>query len=74
MNVGDPSRNSGLDLEGIVTFILVVFLVFIFATVFVLPEVAAILLLVGFGVVVLAALVVAYRAWRQHRESIDDTA
>ena len=74
MNVGDPSRNSGLDLEGIVTFILVVVLVFIFATVFVLPEVAAILLLVMFGIVAFAALVVAYRAWRQHRESVDDTA
>ena len=74
MNVGDPSRNSGLDLEGIVTFILVVVLVFIFATVFVLPEVAAILLLLMFGIIVFAVLGVAYRAWRQHRESVDDTA
>ena len=74
MTVGASSREPGLDLEGIVTFIVVVFWVFIFATIFVLPEVAAIILLVGFGVVVLAALVVAYRAWRQHRESINDTA
>jgi hypothetical protein len=76
MDIAGASHKPGrVDLEGLVTFIVVVFFAFTFAaTLLVLPEVVPILLGVMFGVMLLAALIFGYRAWRQHRESKNNAA
>jgi len=76
MDIAGASHKPGkVDLEGLVTFIVVVFFFFTFAAVFVvLPELVAIVLGVMLGVMLLAVLIFGYRAWRQHRESNNDAA
>jgi hypothetical protein len=73
MDIAGASHKPGrVDFEGLVTFIVVVFFVFTFVTTFALPEVKPVLLEMMLGVMLLAILIVGYRAWRQHCESKND--
>jgi hypothetical protein len=70
MDIAGSSHKPGkADFEGLVTWILVVFFVFIFASIEVRPDVLPVLLWVMLGAMVVPAVFVCYRAWRQHRES-----
>ena len=75
MDIAGASHKPGkVDLEGLVTFIVVVFFVFTFVSIFALPENKPVFLGLMLAVMLFAIARFSYRAWKQHREPKDDAA